>query len=103
METRRVTALVAKTEFVPGYGMVTFDPDSKRDELRMPAVPVSVIPTLVERKWVADDIEEDVQPEPAAKPAKGRKPAAKPASDGEGNESGADDGAPVVDADAPPA
>lgn len=96
MQTRRVTALLAKTEFVPGYGMVTFDPDSKRDELREPAVPVSVIPELVQRGWIADDIEEaDAKPEPAAKPAKARKPAAA-AAEGAGATG-------PIDADAPPA
>lgn len=57
METRRVRALVAKTEFVEGYGQIVLDAGSARQELREPVVPVPAIPSFVKLGYVLDDIE----------------------------------------------
>lgn len=54
METRKVKALVAKTEYVPGFGMVVMDNGSKRDELRFPSVPVTAIADMVEKGLVEE-------------------------------------------------
>lgn len=68
MERRRVRALSARTEFVPGYGMISFDSGSGREELRFPLIPVDAIPTLVRNGWVADDVDAPVEAEPEAEP-----------------------------------
>ena len=57
MERRRVRALSARTEFVPGFGQVHFDPDSKHEDVRQPLMPVTVIDRLARNGWIADDIE----------------------------------------------
>lgn len=72
VETRKVRALSARTHFVPGHGQVHFDPDSKKEEVRYPQMPVDVIDDLVEWGWIADD----VPPEAATKPRKPLKAAA---------------------------
>jgi len=72
-ETRRVRALAAKTEFVPGHGMVVMDPDSAREELNFPRVPVEAIGNLVAKGLVADDVTEAADAEPAPKRGGGRK------------------------------
>lgn len=54
METRKVKALVAKTEYVPGFGMVVMDNGSKRKELRFPTVPVAAIAELVAKGLVEE-------------------------------------------------
>lgn len=66
METRRVRALVAKTEFVADYGQVVLDAGSKRQELREPVVPVPAIPGLIAKGYIADDIEDDTLADDAA-------------------------------------
>lgn len=55
---RRVRALSARTQFVPGHGQVHFDPDSSKFETRNPALPEDLIKLFVDRDWVADDLEE---------------------------------------------
>ncbi|MXP24816.1 hypothetical protein GRI39_01985 [Altererythrobacter indicus] len=65
METRRVRALRAKTEFVPGFGQVHFNPDSKNEAVRLPRVPVSAIPRMVELGYVSDDIDGQAANAPA--------------------------------------
>jgi len=55
---RRVRALSARTQFVPGHGQVHFDPDSSKFETRNPALPEDQINLLVGRDWVADDLSE---------------------------------------------
>lgn len=57
IECRRVRALAAVTEAVPNYGMVSMDPDSGREAMRFPLVPVSVIERLVRERRIADDAE----------------------------------------------
>ena len=56
MECRRVRALSARTEFVPGYGQVHFDPSNSNDDIRLPLVPEAAIAGLVAKGWIADDI-----------------------------------------------
>lgn len=71
VETRRVRALSARTHFVPGFGQVTFDHQSKREELRFPDMPVEVIDMLVDRGWIADDApSSDEAPAASKKPGR---------------------------------
>jgi hypothetical protein len=56
MERRRVRALSAHTEFVPGYGQVHFDPANPKEDVHHPLMPVSVIARLVANGWIADDL-----------------------------------------------
>lgn len=81
-ETRKVRALSARTHFVPGFGQVHFDPDSKKEAVRFPAMPVDVIDLLVSWGWISDDVEEsELAAAPAASRAsRPRKPAAPAAS-----------------------
>lgn len=58
-EFRRVRALSARTHFVPGVGQIHFDPDSKKEDVKHPRLPVDQVELLVQRGWVADDLEAD--------------------------------------------
>lgn len=57
---RRVRALSARTHFVPGHGQIHFDPDSKKEEVKFPKIPEDQVEILVERGWVKDDVETDI-------------------------------------------
>lgn len=72
VDVRRVRALSARTHFVPGYGQVHFDPDSKKRDVREPLMPVDAIDVLTDRGWIADDLPPEAEPVPA--PKRGRKP-----------------------------
>lgn len=112
MERRRVRALSAHTEFVSGYGMIPFDPDSGREELRFPLIPVDAIPSLVGKGWVADDVEVEAVAEAAVEAETEAPPVAAPAATGKpkggrpakakADEVPADAG-PAADEQAPPA
>lgn len=92
-ECRRVRALAAVTVPVPGFGMVVMDPDSKREDLRFPLVPLDAIDELAQIGRIADDFEPQADEAPA-KPAGGRKAKApaKPAGEAEAS----DDEAPAA-------
>lgn len=66
VECRKVRAISARTEYVDGYGMVHFNPDSPKEGTRFPLMPVSVIDRMVADGWIADDVEAAA---PAAVPA----------------------------------
>lgn len=56
---RRVRALSARTHFVAGVGQIHFDPDSKKKDVKHPLLPEDQVELLVQRGWVADDLEAD--------------------------------------------
>lgn len=56
---RRVRALSARTHFVAGVGQIHFDPDSKKRDVKHPLLPEDQVELLVQRGWVADDLEAD--------------------------------------------
>lgn len=58
--TKRVRALVVKTEFVPRFGMVVMNSEGKRDESRFPIVPVEAIEDLIHKGLIADDFKESM-------------------------------------------
>jgi hypothetical protein len=106
MDRRRVRALTARTEFVPGFGMISFDPDSKREDLRLPLVPTDAIESLVGKGWVADDVEPEAEADASVADAPGTAPAAaeKPAKAAKGAKAKAEEApasnAPTDDAPA---
>lgn len=67
-DTKRVRALVAKTEFVPGFGMVVMNNGGERDEARFPTVPVKAIEDLISKGLIADDFKPGMLGEKTDKP-----------------------------------
>lgn len=57
---RRVRALSARTHFVAGVGQIHFDHDSNKEDVKHPLLPEDQVELLVQRGWVADDLEADV-------------------------------------------
>lgn len=56
---RRVRALSARTHFVAGVGQIHFNPESKKEDVKHPLLPEDQVELLVQRGWVADDLEAD--------------------------------------------